>query len=57
MRPDVLDGVVDAVLVQGLMEDLRDCGCSGLVGIGEDHLNRNLIGPRGCYVNCETGGT
>ena len=57
MRPDVLDGVEFAVLVQGEGKDLRDRSCSGLVAIGEDHLNRNLSGRRSCYGDCETGGT
>ena len=57
MRPDVLDGVEDVVLVQGVGKDLRDRSCSGLVGISEDYLNRNLSGRRGCYGDSETGPT
>ena len=57
MRPDVLDGVEDAVLAQGVGKDLRDRSCSGLVGISEDYLNRNLSGRRSWYGDSETGGT
>ena len=57
MRPDVLDGVEDVVLVQGVGKDLCDRSCSGLVGISEDYLNRHLSGRRSCYGDSETGGT
>ena len=42
VRPDVLDSVEDAVLVQEAGKDLRDRSCSGLIGIGEDHQYRHL---------------
>ena len=54
MRPDVPDGVEDAVLVQEVGKDLRDRSCRGLIGIGEDNLHRNLSGRRSYYGDCET---
>ena len=46
----------DAVFVQGVGKDVRDRSRSGDVGIGEDHLNRNLSERRSSYGDCETGG-
>ena len=39
MPPDVLDGVEDAQLVQGVRVGVLDCSYSRFVGVGEDHLS------------------